>query len=162
MLCCKICINSPAIYIYIYIYIYPTTAGNCKKYMNSPAIYIYLYISHNSPNWQDIYEFTCNIYMYIDTSGTMLVYLWGVGRQERQQRQTESYGREPWSGGVRTSPGVLQESLASGRLVLALGISKIVSDVSHNSPNLQDIYEFPCNIYIYIYVLQQLEHARYG
>jgi len=30
----------------------------------------------------------------------MLVYLWGVGRQERQQRQTDSYGRAPWSGAL--------------------------------------------------------------
>ena len=104
----------------------------------------------------------------------MLVYLWGVGHQERQQRQTDSYGRTPWSGSVWASPGalgrlrraarrwrngagtlaewcrnaggalggpgVLQESLASGRLVLALGLSKIVADVpllfasSHVSP----------------------------
>jgi len=37
----------------------------------------------------------------------MLVYLWGVGRQERQQKQTNRYGRAPWSGGVLTSPGAL-------------------------------------------------------
>jgi len=40
-------------------------------------------------------------------SGTMVVYLWGGGRQERQQRQTDSYGRAPWGGGVRASPGAL-------------------------------------------------------
>jgi len=37
----------------------------------------------------------------------MLVYLWGVGHQERQQRQTDSYGRTPWSGSVWASPGAL-------------------------------------------------------
>ena len=35
----------------------------CKICMNSPAIYIYIYISHNSPNMQDIHEFACNIYI---------------------------------------------------------------------------------------------------
>jgi len=34
------------------------------------------------------------------------------------------------AGGALGAPGVLQESLASGRLVLALGLSKIVPDVS--------------------------------
>jgi len=33
------------------------------------------------------------------------------------------------AGGALGAPGVLQESLASGRLVLALGLSKIVPDV---------------------------------
>jgi len=47
-------------------------------------------------------------FLRLAASGTMLVYLWGVGCQERQQRQSDSYGCAPYSSGVRTSPSALR------------------------------------------------------
>jgi len=83
----------------------------------------------------------------------MLGYLWGVGRQERHQRLTDSYGRAPWSSGVRTlaewrrnaggalgAPGVLQESLVSGHLVLVLGLSKLDPDGSDDSSSGSSVH----------------------